>query len=160
MLGAVRAEVRPVPFVQLNASSALWVLLTIGYSWWATGLETFSWQSTVAIVGGGAVAVGWGTWQRRRGDPLPGDRSEEDRERLRVGRKPGLAIWLALLGALAVLQLVMFTRGPREDYPTISSIINELLGTHGARTVACAAWLAGALRLALRPGVEPPEEHP
>lgn len=118
------------------------------YAWWATGLETFSTASTVAVVGGGAVAVVGGTWLRRRAPHREDARPEGDRSRQ---RKPGFVVWLVLLAGLAVLQVAMFVREEREDNPTISSIVNDALDTHGARTVACTAWLVGAFRLARRP---------
>lgn len=146
-------------FPGVTVSSAFWALTTLGYAWWATGLETFSGESTAAIVGGGTAAVALGTWQRwrrrqggRSRDVQADDGAGRARRESRLSRKPGLSVWLVLLGVLAALQAFVFTRGPREDYPTISSIINGLLDTHGARSVACAAWLAGGLRLGRGPG--------
>lgn len=146
-------------FADVTVRRVLWGLLMLGYAWWATGLETFSAGATAAVLGGGIAAVAWGTWHR------VARRDDQARPRSRDGRRwslrePGLLIWSPWLGMLVALQLWMYTHGPREEYPTLSSIINSVLASHGARSLACAAWLAGAAWLARCPGLESSRGRP
>lgn len=136
--------------------SPWWTRVAVGagllaYAAWATGLETFSTGSTVAVVGGGAVAMAWGMWRRRSGDgrsagpPAPGGRGGIMRR--------GLGAWLGLLVVLTTWQMQAFVQEPREDHPTLSAITNEVLVSSPARTLAGAAWLWGAYALTSRPGL-------
>jgi heme A synthase len=117
------------------------------YAWWATRLETFTAESTGAVVGSGAAAMAWGTWRRMRSDPAA---ATKDGPGSVAGRDRRSTVWLMLLAALAVWQMQAFLQSPREDHPTISSITNSALETETARTAVCAAWILGAYRLARR----------
>jgi hypothetical protein len=46
--------------------------------------------------------------------------------------------------------LAAWVQEPRTDHPTLSSITDSVLDTHGAEFVAFVAWLAGARWLARR----------
>ena len=65
-------------------------------------------------------------------------------------RTRGVWLWAVLTAALAAWQLASWLQHPRDEHPTLSSLINAVLDTHLARTAAFVAWLAGAAWLARR----------
>ena len=96
----------------------------------------YSWPATVAVVGlgGVVVAVGW------RG-PLT-RRPAQSRLAL-----PGAALWGALLVAGGLWELGALLQQPDLTtksfaHPTISTLTDPLLGSHGNRSVLLGVWLA------------------
>jgi hypothetical protein len=111
------------------------------YAWWAVGLPGFSIALTVAIVTPGILAVALGTlgkprWLARRCH--------------HPQRRPGMAVWVALVAAMATLQLAAYLQHPRHDYPTVSSLANTALDPRPVRAAAFLAWLVIAALLARR----------
>ena len=114
--------------------------MLVAYGWWATSLRPFSAAATVAVVGAGALGIGWGvTQRRRRNEPRGADR----------GAVPVVG-WLLLAAILATWQLAAYLQEPRSDHPTLSSIANAALDAHLVRALVCAGWLIFAVRLAER----------
>jgi hypothetical protein len=105
------------------------------YAWWAVGLTAFSTAATLAVVAAGAVAVLAGTRARRRAGPPATGRT---------------APWLVPAGVLVAVQAVAYVQHPRDEHPTLSSLTNAVLDSHGARAVAFVAWLVAAVELARR----------
>lgn len=105
------------------------------YAWWAVGLTPFSLTATLAVVsaGGAAIALGW----RARLHPGPASHG-------RVGP------WSVLVLLTAAVQLFAYLHHPREEHPTISSLVNALLDSQPARAAGFVAWLLAALALARR----------
>ncbi len=96
----------------------------------------YSWPATAAVTGLGAVvvAVGW------RGPLTRGPASA----RLSL---PGAASWGALLVAGGLWELAALLQQPdltteSVAHPTISTLTEPLLGSHGGRSVLLGAWLA------------------
>jgi hypothetical protein len=108
----------------------------LAYAWWAVGLPSFSAEATVAVLlAGGAAAVS-GAWIPRR--PRP------EFARRRAGPWAGLAA----LGGL--WQLAAYLQHPRDDHPTLSSLINELLDSQPARAAAFVLWIVATVGLSRR----------
>lgn len=115
------------------------VVAVAAYAWWTAGLRPFTWPSVVAVLAGGAAAMALGSrWRRAPGGPGP------------VPGRAGLAAWAVLAAALAGWEVLAWSRQPRAEHPTLSSLANDLLDGHPARALALAAWLAVAADLARR----------
>ena len=111
--------------------------LLLASAWWATGLPPFSGAATLAVVGAGALMMVVGTAR-------PPERATRAQRAV-----PAMTVsWVVLALALGAWQLQAYLRHPRADHPTLSSLTNAVLDTHTGRTVAFAAWLAAAYRLA------------
>jgi hypothetical protein len=113
------------------ASSAI-----LSYAWWATGRRPFTAGAALAVIGAGLVAMAVGHAGR-------------------LGNTGSVALagssgWLVLLALLGGWQVLALVQQPRSQHPTLSSITNALLDSHGSRVVAFVAWLAGACWLARR----------
>jgi hypothetical protein len=104
-------------------------------SWWIVGLEPFSLAATVAVVlaGVAAAVAGWTAAHRRR---PAGDGS--------------VFGWVVLAAAGGLWQLAAYLQSPRDQHPTLSSLVNALLSSQAARCVAFLMWLAAMFQLARR----------
>ena len=111
--------------------------LAVGYAWIATGLQPFTVPALVATLGGGiAVIVIVG----RFASPPVAAREAVS----------GASLWAALGGAAVIWELQAFLQHPRNDHPTLSSLTNDLLQSHGPRAGAMLVWLAVGWWLARR----------
>lgn len=113
------------------------VLLSGVFAWWATSLPPFSLMaSAVVVVSGGAVMVA-GTRSPRRQEPpaIP----------LRAVRP-----WLAVASAAAAWQVAAYLQHPRDEHPTISSLLNSLLDSHPAQAAGFVLWLVACYGLGRR----------
>jgi len=95
----------------------------------------YSWPATAGVVALGAIVVliGWPGPLRPRPDPgrLP---------------MPGTALWGGLLVAGGLWELGALIQQPgltvsSAAHPTISTLTDPLLGSHGGRSIALAVWL-------------------
>lgn len=95
----------------------------------------YSWPATAGVVALGAIVVliGWPGPLRPRPDPgrLP---------------LPGTALWGGLLVAGGLWELGALIQQPgltvsSAAHPTISTLTDPLLGSHGGRSIALAVWL-------------------
>lgn len=119
---------RAVLAVTWLASGALYAAVVGSFS-------RYSWPATAGVVALGAIVVliGWPGPLRPRPDPgrLP---------------LPGTALWGGLLVAAGLWELGALVQQPgltvsSAAHPTISTLTDPLLGSHGGRTVALALWL-------------------
>ena len=58
--------------------------------------------------------------------------------------------WAVLVAAGGAWQLAAYLQQPREDHPTLSSLLNGLLDSHPARAAAFAVWVLATVALARR----------
>lgn len=108
----------------------------------AVPADPFTWWARAVVVTGVALVLVVGMASRRRlPPPSPGSGARHP---------PSLAGWLSLLGGVAVLELHMYRSQPRHDYPTISSITNDLVEARPARALALLLWLVLGLLLVRR----------
>jgi hypothetical protein len=131
----------PVRAGPTDAGRALHLALAVGvvaYGWWAVGLAPFSAQATAAVVLAGAAAVAVGSRQRRS------TRSPDDVD------ASGMTPWAGLAALAGAWQLAAYLQHPRADHPTASSLANELLDSHAARTAGFLVWIAVAWWLSRR----------
>jgi len=103
------------------------------YGWWASSLEHFTWQSRLAILIPGLLLLavaGRRTPHRRR-------------PRTEHAERVGAATW-GTLGLLVVAwELFNFFHGHRTQYPTLSSLVNDVDSTsHAIRFLMFLGWLA------------------
>jgi hypothetical protein len=54
----------------------------------------------------------------------------------------GRIAWGAVIGIALGWELYAYAHQPRTSYPTMSSVMNELDGSHIARALALMLWLA------------------
>ena len=115
--------------------------LICGYAWWAVGRAPFSASATAAVVlPGAAVAASTALTRSRGGGAVRRSRPVP----------AGTARWAALAAVAAVWQLAAYVQAPRRDHPTLSSLANAALDSHGARAAAFVAWLAAVVALVRR----------
>jgi hypothetical protein len=115
---------------------AIGVVGVLAYAWWASGLRPFSHAALAATVSAGLVAIAVGA---RRRMPVLAPRP-----------RAGEWVWRVLLGALAAWELASFLQHPRADHPTLSSLVNGLLGDQPSRALAFLAWLCAGAYLSRR----------
>ena len=58
--------------------------------------------------------------------------------------------WAVLAVAVGSWQLAAYVQHPREDHPTLSSLVNALLDSQPARAAAFLLWIATAVALGRR----------
>lgn len=121
---------RPVEVASpVRPRSALWVLAALGYGWVAGGFRPFTWPAAVSTALAGAFVLAM-AWRLPRPVSVPP-----------VQRSVAVS-WVCWLSAATGWELWALFNHPRVTYPTISSLINPLIETHSARSVAVVAWLA------------------
>jgi hypothetical protein len=98
------------------------------YAWWATSLRPFTVPSLTAVLAAGVLAAAVGAAL------LP--------QRVRASPVPHRDVWVGLVAAVALWELVEFARHPRSEHPTISSLTNTLFANHPARTLGLLLWFA------------------
>jgi hypothetical protein len=106
------------------------------YSVAAGGLARFSWPAMVAVAVPGVVGVA-SAWHAAPGPPA---------EAAPI-RRGGAAGWAAVFVALGLWELGAWLLQPSlttgsPAHPTISILLDPLLGSHPGRSVGFAAWLA------------------
>ncbi|HEY5880272.1 MAG TPA: hypothetical protein VIU11_15295 [Nakamurella sp.] len=116
----------------------LWIGVGFGYAAVAAVFTPLTWPAMLATVPPLAVA-GWVGLRRpeRPGGP-------------RIGLRRILP-WLAVLVVGTAWELIALLRSPRDDYPTISSIVSPLAGPHWwFRFVGYLVWFAAGVALVRR----------
>lgn len=58
--------------------------------------------------------------------------------------------WLVVLAVGGLWQLAAYLQQPRHEHPTISSLVNALLGSQPARVAAFVLWILATVELARR----------
>jgi hypothetical protein len=99
-------------------------------------LRPFTLPALVGTLGGGLVAIVVG---QRLSPPVAPH-----------GVRRGAGLWAALGGVTAAWELQAFLQHPRSAHPTLSSLTNDLLQSHGSRAGAMLVWLAVGVWLARR----------
>lgn len=117
------------------------------WSVWVVSLPAFSVEATVAVLASGCAAMLGGVWLRRR---QAGQATGPTATVGMTGRSAGLAAWLALIAFAGCWQLASYLQEPRSEHPTLSSMMNAVLDSLPARTVAFALWLLIAVELVRR----------
>ena len=138
----MRGDDAPAPGHRRHPQPSSWAAIVAAavYGWWAVGLEPFSWEAALAVLAPGVVvALVSARWTRPRGDAAA-----------RPVMRRDLGAWVALAFVAGAWQLAAYVQHPREDHPTISSLTNAALDTHGARTAAFVLWLLVIVALVRR----------
>lgn len=120
-----------------SAGRWLVALALLCFAWLAGGLSTFSWPAEVTTFTAAAAVLACAAVGRR--DPAP----------VHLGRT-GFAVWTAWLVAVTGWELWALFSLPRSSHPTISSLTNELIGSHPGRAGAVLLWLLVGWWLARR----------
>jgi hypothetical protein len=110
-----------------------------GYAWWATGLRPFTLGSLAAILLPGVALVTTSPNLRTSGPSLASWYAAQ-RQRFDA-RSSERWIWVSVVGAIVVWQLVNFFASPRADHPTLSSMLGAI-EDHPVRLVLFVLWLA------------------
>lgn len=124
----------------VRAVAAVLLLTGAGvYCWWATGRRSFTESSYLAVAIPVLVALGFlGRRLARRPSGQPGEEGSF---------WPWAVVALAAL-VLEVVSLVM--GGKSRAFPSLSTLVDQLLAWHAARAVMFGLWLSGGA-LILRP---------
>jgi hypothetical protein len=115
------------------------VVVLVGYGWWATGLRPFTWSSLAAILLPGVAMVATSPKLRTSG-PSVASWYATQRQQFNA-RASEHWIWVSVVGAIVVWQLVNFFASPRADHPTLSSMLGTV-EDHPVRLVLFVFWLA------------------
>lgn len=114
----------------------------VGYAAVAASLTPLTWPAMLATLPPLVVALG----AALRLPAAPADR--------RLGRRRVLP-WLLLVGAGTAWEVLALVQSPREDYPTISSIVTPLAATQWwFRFAGYLVWFATGLWLVRQAGNE------
>jgi hypothetical protein len=106
----------------------------MGFGWWVTALPPFSVAATVGVlVAGAALIVLARLWRRRAATVVSDDGADAT---------AGLWVWVVILVAVVVWELISFFGHPREAHPTISSITDSMQAEHIFRWLFFGGWLA------------------
>jgi hypothetical protein len=116
---------------------ALWAGAALGYAWVAGGFRPFTWPAAVSTAAAGLVVL-CAAWR------YPGP------DRLVAVQRRVVALWAAWLVIATGWELWALFNQPRSSYPTISSLVDRMIDTHPARSVALLAWLGLGWLLARR----------
>ena len=104
----------------------------MAFGWWITAQPPFSAAATVGILVSGAALIVVARLWRRRTASLPSDDRADER----------LVVWVAILAAVLVWELISYLGHPREAHPTISSITDSIQAEHVFRWLFFGGWLA------------------
>lgn len=107
---------------------ALWVALAVLYAYVAGGFRPFTAAANVSTALGGLVVMIAAARAPRPASPVV------------MTRTVGL-LWSAWLAIATGWELWALSGLPRSDYPTISSLMDMLIDTHPARSLAVFGWL-------------------
>jgi hypothetical protein len=120
-------------------------LLIAAYAWFATGLAPFRALAYVVVglpilVVGGLYVIE-GSFAKGRSVV-----SHDDRERALTESLSRVTPWLLVILGAVILETVGLLLGGRSSrVPTLSTMVDHLLGTHGLRCVLFLLWLAVGL---------------
>lgn len=115
------------PFDARVAAPAVAVGAAAVYAWWAAARPPFSLSAHLAVFAAAAVVL------------VAGSRLE--RRKRRPAAAFGMVPWALLVAAVVGFELWNFFHHPREEYPTMSSLMNEV-DTLPVRRAMYLAWLA------------------
>jgi hypothetical protein len=108
-------------------------VVVVAFGWWVVGQPSDTPASLFGVLAPGVLVVIAGSMAARRRGPVADgpDRSLS-----------GVWIWAVLGAAVVVFQLSNLFAMPREDHPTISSMVNALDEPRVLRTLFFLGWLA------------------
>jgi hypothetical protein len=109
-----------------------WPLRALGivYAWIAGGFASFTWESNVAVFAPGALFLLIAFLR-----PPP---------RLPPGRpvtRRAVLVWVVVLGAFTVMELLNLFLGSTHAHPTLSILMAPVLENHFAKFAAVLVWL-------------------
>jgi hypothetical protein len=117
-------------------------VLAVAYSWFATGAEPFHVLSYVLVALPVIIVVGLYVTEGTFNDERSGVSHYYRSRSLGVSPSRSAPWLLVLLGAI-VLEVVGLLLGGRSPHvPTLSTMVDHLLRTHGLRCVLFVLWLA------------------
>ncbi|MGI8696809.1 MAG: hypothetical protein ACR2JQ_09180 [Mycobacteriales bacterium] len=127
------AEAAPRATTTAQLLAWRWPLIGLAamYSWLVGGLKAFSPTANLVIVGTGAVFLTIGAFRPPPKVPPPA----------RLGRR-GVVAWSVLLGVFAVQEVINDILGSTHAHPTLSVLMDPVLGGHLAKSVAVFVWIA------------------
>jgi len=131
-----RRDGRPAPSLSsIRAwSIATTVTAAVVYSWVAAALLPFTRPEEVMV----AIPIVLAAAAAARG-PSSGTRVTP--EIVAPVPRRGTAIWLTLLAAIGLWELIALFSAPREDHPTLSSVADWIMSVHAGRAVMFLLWL-------------------
>lgn len=104
-------------------------------AWGATSLQPFTHPALAVTLLTGMAVVVLGS-QSRKTHP--------------AALRTSPTLWIVLIAALALWELIAFVQLPRVDHPTLSSLANQVFDSHLVRATAFAAWVAAGFGIARR----------
>jgi hypothetical protein len=119
------------------------VAAVVVYSWVAAGLRPFTSPEEV-MVAIPIVLVAVAAVRRPSPSAIPAsDVAPHVRRR-------GAAVWVALIAAITLWELIALFSSPREDHPTLSSVADRIMSVHIGRAFMFALWLVAGVAIARR----------
>jgi hypothetical protein len=114
-------------------------IVLAAYAWWVVGLTPFTNRMLVAVVGPGAVFVVYAL--------VSVARARRGRRKQPLTRGWGWLAWVVAILLLGAWQLFTLFHSPRETYPTVSYLINQVTAHRPLRTVMYLLWVAFGVEL-------------
>lgn len=108
-------------------------------AWAASSLRPFTHPALVVTLLTGVSVAALGARSRKKHPAAS-----------RTAARSGPTLWIVLIAALALWELVAFVQLPRVDHPTLSSLANQVFDSHLVRAAAFAAWVAAGFGIARR----------
>jgi hypothetical protein len=127
---------RAIHVAMVGARGQLVVAFAVlmAFGWWVTAQPPFSVAATVGVLISGATLIVLARlWRRQDAAPVSDDSAEANQR---------IWLWVVLLVALLVWELISFLGHPREAHPTISSITDSMQAEHVFRWLFFGGWLA------------------
>jgi hypothetical protein len=125
-------------------------MAVVGYGWWASGVHPFTWRAQIAVGIPSAIAVAVIVrYEKRISRFYRANRAKEQSEKRSriIGQEGvlnrGVAVWVALLGAFTVWEVIgLLAGGSSRVLPTFSDLVdNYLLRLRLERFVLFILWL-------------------
>ena len=133
--------------------SAITVAAVVGYAWWVTSLQRFTWPMRMAV-GLPAFLVLAAAYVSRgpRTDALTWWRGVRHMlsEPHHRAEKRGFLVWISVIALLLGFEFFTYAMSPRADWPTMSSLLHTVEGSHPVRVVLFLLWVFLGLDLLRR----------
>jgi xanthine/uracil/vitamin C permease (AzgA family) len=112
-------------------------VVLVAYAALVASVRSFTWPALVLTAVAGVVVLVLAT--RRQAERSPA-----------TGPRRGIVLWAVLAAAVVAWELLAYFQSPRDDHPTISSMVDALEAHRPLRAVLFIGWVVLGRELARR----------
>lgn len=113
-----------------------WAIVLVAFAVVVASVRSFTWPALVLTAIAGIVVLVLAS--RRSADAGP------------ITRRQGIGLWAVLAGAVLAWELLAYLQSPRDDHPTISSMLDALEAHRPLRAALFIGWALLGRELARR----------